>query len=99
MAKNIPLEGQNDRGDTKFEKAEDTGTQINIYVGEKAEGSKHCHLYKERDTGKTGVEHRGSCCVCDDKIQNNAIPSLPPPNSSSDSSDSDSGSDSGSSGK
>jgi len=92
MAKDIPLNGQDDRGDTKFEKAQDTGSQINVYVGEKDNGSKHCHMFKEHDSGKSGVVHRGGCHVCDDVKKASS-------NQSSSSSDSNPSSGSSSGGK
>lgn len=66
MAKNIPLAGSDDRGDNRFERAVDTGKQIDYYVGNKYTGE-HCHMYKEHDTGKTEVIHRGECGVCEDE--------------------------------
>lgn len=40
--------------------------QSNYYVG-KSGSSSHCHSWKEKSSGKSGVVHRGSCKVCDDK--------------------------------
>lgn len=66
LAEKIELSGSKDRGDGKFEKAEKTTTQTNYYVGDKESG-KHCHMWKEHDTGRSGVEHRGQCNVCEDE--------------------------------
>jgi hypothetical protein len=87
MAKNIPLSGQDDRDDNKFEKAQDDGKQINHYVGYKDTG-KHCHSYKEHDSGNSGVVHRGECNVCDDSQKSSAVES--PFRTSNNSSDDDS---------
>ena len=66
MSTKIPLEGSGDRDDNRFEKAVDTGSQIDYYVGNKDTGD-HCHMYKEHDTGNTEVIHRGECAVCEDE--------------------------------
>lgn len=71
MAKDVPLAGSNDRGDNKFEKAQDTGSQTDYYVGSKDTGN-HCHMWQEHETGKSGVEHRGECNVCDDSKKSNS---------------------------
>lgn len=42
-------------------------SQSDYYVGKNDRSGDHCHMYKERDSGKSGVVHRGSCKVCDDK--------------------------------
>ena len=65
MAKEIDLAGSDERDDNRYEKAEKTGSQTNYYVGDKDTG-KHCHMYKEHESGKAGVTHRGDCVVCED---------------------------------
>ena len=65
MSKGIHLEGADDRDDGKFEKASDSGGQLNYLVGDEATG-KHCHMYDNHETGQSGVVHRNECAVCDD---------------------------------
>ena len=36
------------------------------FVSKKGDGANHCHLWVNKDTGKSGVVHRGACKVCDD---------------------------------
>ncbi len=36
------------------------------YVSKSGDGGNHCHLWSNKDTGSSGVEHRGACKVCDD---------------------------------
>jgi len=52
--------------DTHWSKTySDSNGQVNDLCG-KVDSSEHCHLWKD-SSGKTGVEHRGHCKVCDDK--------------------------------
>lgn len=102
MSKGIPLAGSGDRGDTKFEKANDSEKQINYYVGEKDDQKNKCHMYNEHgEDGKSGVVHRGGCAVCDDQKNNNSYSKIgdSEPSNSNDSSSSDGNSeDTGNSG-
>ncbi len=43
---------------------ESSNGQVNDLCGKVGSGD-HCHLWKDSE-GKTGVEHRGHCKVCDD---------------------------------
>jgi len=45
---------------------QNSGSQSNYYVGKSGSGD-HCHMWNDKSSGKSGVEHRGSCKVCDDK--------------------------------
>ena len=36
------------------------------FVNKPGDGGDHCHLWVNKDTGDSGVEHRGHCKVCDD---------------------------------
>lgn len=51
--------------DTHWSKTySDSKGQVNDLSGRVGSGD-HCHLWKD-SSGKTGVEHRGNCKVCDD---------------------------------
>ena len=60
---------------THWTKSKTTSSgQTNTYVG-KVGSSEHCHGWKTAD-GKSDVEHRGHCKVCDDeKGGNNSVES------------------------
>ncbi len=67
MTKQLELPGDDDRDDGRFEKAfEKDDGQIDYYVGNQQTGE-HCHMYRNEETGSTGVVHRGECAVCEDE--------------------------------
>ena len=43
------------------------GSQSDYYVGKNDSSGGHCHMFREHESGKSGVVHRGDCKVCDDK--------------------------------
>ena len=100
MSKGIPLPDSDDRGDNKFEKANDSDRQINYYVGDKDDPENKCHMYNEHgDGGSSGVVHRGGCAVCDDKKGGNTYSKIGDSEPSGDSSSGGSdGGDTGNSG-
>lgn len=54
------------KDDTHWGKVQSNESQTNYYVGGNESEGKHCHLYVENDTGRSGVVHRGECKVCED---------------------------------
>lgn len=36
------------------------------FTSKSGEGDKHCHLWVDKESGESGVVHRGACKVCDD---------------------------------
>lgn len=36
------------------------------YTSKSGDGGNHCHLWVNKDSGESGVVHRGHCKVCDD---------------------------------
>lgn len=51
--------------DSHFGKVQSNDSQSNYYVGSKETGD-HCHMWKDKTSGESGVVHRGSCKVCGD---------------------------------
>lgn len=45
---------------------ESSSGQKDSYVGKNDGSGDHCHAWKTSD-GRSGVEHRGHCKVCDDE--------------------------------
>lgn len=54
------------KDESHWGKVSDKGSQSDYYVGKNDSTGSHCHMYKEGDSGSSGVVHRGSCKVCDD---------------------------------
>lgn len=54
------------RDNTDFVKGKSNEKKADEYAG-KVGDHKHCHLWVDKNTGSTGVVHRGSCKVCDDR--------------------------------
>lgn len=56
--------GKNDDS-SHWGKVSSNDRQSDYYVGKQGSGE-HCHMWREHDSGRSGVEHRGHCKVCDD---------------------------------
>ncbi|MCX6739516.1 MAG: hypothetical protein NT098_05750 [Candidatus Parcubacteria bacterium] len=62
---------EKDNGD-KADPTHNSWGQSNTSRGEemtnhKGDGSKHCHMWNNKEKGDSGVDHRGNCKVCDDE--------------------------------
>lgn len=55
------------KDDSHWGKVSSNDSQSNYYVGKNDSSGNHCHMFKEHDSGESGVVHRGSCKVCDDE--------------------------------
>lgn len=54
------------------------------FVSKSGDGENHCHLWVNKETGESGVEHRGACKVCDDVSKESSSSQGPTSSSSND---------------
>lgn len=56
-----------DSDDSKDSWGRSNDSRADEFTSNKGDGENHCHLWVNKESGESGVEHRGYCNVCDDE--------------------------------